>query len=392
MLSKKYLSYAVIILVTVLIGAYLLVIKKDTKPVSPEDLTSQTVQIKFTDKSFKYDSSAFKKESSLSVASFEEDEKWQGDGEADIVAVWDGDMSLLLESKNNAKKEASLAKTSDLSKYSFLKLAVYQKTDPTDLEVFRLYFSNKDKSNGAYYTFTNLNKGWNVLLIPKSKFSPLSGKSTSTFDWGKIEKVGFELASKANSSTTMNIDSLTAFADDAYTSDWLTNNSLMLDLAKDKDGAVHILARNYGASTALLKKLSGLSNFTIQAKLQPMKVAARSGLFIRGDYKTNYGYYFMIDGVNGNRWQIFKISKIDNQTKTTDLKKGTIDNFTVDENKPVYLKVEAKGIAFKYSLSTDGKSFTQLGEVEDSDIKQGGIGIAVYDSGATVFDNFEFSQ
>jgi len=113
---------------------------------------------------------------------------------------------------------------------------------------------------------------------------------------------------------------------------------------------------------------------------------------VRGDYKTGYGYYFVIDGINGNRYQIFKVGLDDEKVKTTVLKNGVINNFIVEKDVPLWLSVEAKGSNFKYSLSMDDKSYSELAQVNDSEYKEGGLGIAVLDLGATLFDMFDFSQ
>ena len=65
---------------------------------------------------------------------------------------------------------------------------------------------------------------------------------------------------------------------------------------------------------------------------------------------------------------------------------------TQKEDTPLWLKVEAKGSGFKYSLSTDDKSYSELAEIRDSEFKEGGLGISVYDRGATLFDEFRFSR
>jgi hypothetical protein len=314
----------------------------------------------------------------------------------------------LLESKDNAKIESFINKKMDLSKYQIFRIAVYLKTDPSDVESIKLYFSNLDKSAYYVYPFTNLVKGWNFIRIPKMKFSslnaikdtltkPINGKGVSitskpaSFSWDKVERVDLEVVSRNNSTTTVNFDTLKGLYNEDFLDEWLTYNPIFFDLAKN-DGKVILKAKNVGSSTALIKKLSGLQDFTFKAKVLPQRINTRSGLFIRGDYKTNYGYYFLVDGLNGNRWQIMKSALIDEKTQTIILKNGIINNFMVENNKPLWLKVEARGSNLKFYLSTDNKSFTKLSEINDGDIKEGGAGITVLDSGATLFDEFEFSQ
>ena len=65
---------------------------------------------------------------------------------------------------------------------------------------------------------------------------------------------------------------------------------------------------------------------------------------------------------------------------------------TQKEDTPLWLKVEAKRSGFKYFLSTDGKSYSELASVKNSQYKEGGLGISVYDQEAPLFDEFRFSR
>ena len=409
--KTSFISLALVFL-TFIVGIYLVVSGKVSFSKGKDDalLPVSTVQIKFAEKIFKLNYDNYESNSIINIAKFEKNEKWQGDQDFDEDNAWEGESALLLSSRNNKKAEAFIPVKLDLDPYSIFKLVVYLKTDSTDLESTRLYFSNKDKTAYFSYPISNLSSGWNFLRIPKEKFALYSAEKgvitenvneesstgakvvSGSFDWSKIEKVGVELVSRPLSTSTANFDNLTVLVSEDYLNDWVVSSPLFLDLVKTADNKVVLQGKNFGTSTALLKKLGGVSDFTFKAMLKPQKINDRSGLFIRGDYKTNYGYYFMIDGVNGNRWQIFKNGLVDDKGTTTILKNGIINNFAVEENKPLWLQVEAKGSNMNFSLSTDGKSFTKLGEVNDRQFKDGGVGIAVYDSGATQFDNFEFSQ
>jgi len=186
-------------------------------------------------------------------------------------------------------------------------LAVYLETDPSDLESVRLYFANKDKTAYFVYPITNLVKGWNYLKIPKMKFSsvnaskesiakskPINNEATSgsspkdgsLLNWDKVERVGLEVTSRSNVTSTVNFDDLRGLSSEDYLDGWLTTGPLFLDLIKSPEDNVTLQGKNIGASVALIKKLAGVSNFTFKAKLVPMKVNARSGFFIRGNYKT----------------------------------------------------------------------------------------------------------
>ena len=404
--SRNIIISAAIILITVLVGGYLLITKKDSliNKGNSTDLIN-TVGLKFSDKNYKLDYSSVDPETVLTISGFENNEGWQGKSEFDDVYFWDGDFSLVLTSRNDERLDVFLDKDINLEDYSIFKMSVYLQTDPADVELTRLYFSDKDKNSYYYYSIRNLVKGWNQLTIPKNKFSTQNvtgenqGQTEGTgssgrqnqLSWQNIAKIGLEVASRANSTTDINFDSLKALKNEDYLDDWLVNSPMFLDLSKANNN-IYLQGKHFGAAVALLKKLSGITDFTYSAKLQPLRNNTRSGLFVRGDFKTGYGYYFMIDGVNGNRYQIFKIHLEDGKTVNTVIKNGVINNFIVEKDTPLWLKVEGKGNAFKYSLSTDGKSYSELASVKDSQYKEGGLGISVYDQGATLFDEFRFSR
>lgn len=407
MKDKRNLFISIgIVAATVIVGAVLVVYKFQLLPAAGSPSTAvDSVELKFTDKNLKTDYSTLAPDYVINLAAFERGEDWKGVGQFDDVLVWDGESSLLLDSRDNSPKEAYLFKKVDLSKTQMIKIAVNLQTDPADIESVKLYFGNRDKSAYYYYPVTNLTKGWNFLRIQKLKFSALNGltvdlaasssattKDKNPIDWSKIERIGIELTSRLNSTSTIYFDSLTAMQGEDYLDDWLVTAPVFLNLVKNDQGRIILRAKNYGGTTALLKKISGVSDFTFKAKIQPERPGARSGLFVRGDFKTGYGYYFLIDGVGGNRWQIMKISNASGKPVTSVIKNGVINNFAVDEKKPLWLKAELKGNNLKYHLSTNGTSYTLLGQIDDSDISQGGAGIAVLDGGVSEFDEFEFNQ
>src|SRR3989338_5358940 len=368
-LNRNVVISVIIVLITVVIGGYLFITKKDSliKKGNSTDIIN-TVGLKFSDKNFNLKFADINPETLLVISDFEREDEWQGQHEYDDGNFWEGEYSLILSSRDNELIDVYIEKNINLDKYTVFKLALNVQSDPSDIEAARLYFANKDKSSSYYYSIRNLVKGWNFLTISKLKFSAQNvsktensaspAAKTAGSSWENIERVGFELASRANSNTDVNIDSLKAFQDEEYLSDWLVNNPLQLDLTKSGD-KYYLLARNYAGTVALIKKLICITNFKFKAKLMPIRNNTRSGFFVRGDFKTGYGYYFMIHGINGNRYQILKMALKDEKTETTILKNGAINNFIVEKNVPLWLKVEAKGANFKFFLSTDDKSYSR---------------------------------
>ncbi len=390
------ISLAIVVVALIIAGFFLFYKKSDflsrifdkSNPASPINF----IQLRFNDKSFKLDHTAYSSDVLFPISSFEGDGEWQGDGNLDDFLFWEKKSSLLLESRDNAKKEAHFFGKFDLSKYPLFRLAVNLQSEPSDLESVRLVFSNRNKTSVSSYPITNLVPGWNFLRIPKIKLSSVNASSGGEIDWKNIERVSLEVSSRFNSIATVNFDDFVAFSSEDYLDDWLTTNRSFLDLAKTKEGNIVLQAKNVGATTALLKKISGVSDFTFKAKVQPLKNNTRSGLFIRGDYRTGYGYYFLIDGIGGSRWQILKVGLTNKIPKNTILVDGMIKNFIVEANKPLWLRAETKGTKLRFFLSPDGKVYTLLGEANDDEFKEGGVGIAVYESGVTQFDDMEFNQ
>lgn len=405
-LDKGVIISLLVVLATLLVGGYMLSTKKGDflsriKNIRGEVKLPQLslVELKFGEKNIKIDSSTYSKESLINILVFDGSQSWQGDGEIDDTSYREKSYSLLMESRDNFKKEGYLLQRVNLSKYQIFELAVNLQSDPDDLELVRLYFGNKDKSAYYQYPLTNLTVGWNFLKIPKIKFSAVNaalGKTATAsgfgLGWDNIDRIGLEVNSRLNSAVTINFGELVGFESDDYQNNWLTSNPSFLGLAKNKEGNIALQARNVGTSVALIKRVGGISDFTLKAKILPLKPSARSGLFARGDYKTGYGYYFLIDGVTGNRWQIAKAGLVDKSPKLTILKDGLINNFKVEANRPLFVKAEARGSELKFFLSPDGQSFTLLGNVNDSEFKTGGAGIAVLDSGLSQFDEIELNQ
>lgn len=403
--NKGTITSIVLVLVTLLVGGYMLLSKTGdllsrVKNIGGEvKLPISLVELQYGEKSIKINSSTYPKETLTNILVFDGSQQWRGDGEMDDTSYREKGYSLLMESRDNVRKEGYLLQKFNLSKYQTFQLAVNLQSDPADLESVRLYFGNKDMSSYYQYPLTNLVAGWMFLKIPKIKFSAINAASSKTatasgsgLGWDNIERVGLEVTSRLNSVVTINFGELVGLESEDYQDDWLTSNPAFLGLAKNKDGTIVLQARNVGTSVALIKKVGGISDFTFKAKVLPLKLSARSGLFARGDYKTGYGYYFLIDGVSGSRWQIAKAGLVDKVPKLTILKDGMINNFVVEANQPLYIKAEAKGSDLKFSLSPDGKSYTLLGSVNDSEFRTGGVGVAVMDSGLSQFDEIELNR
>ena len=53
------------------------------------------------------------------------------------------------------------------------------------------------------------------------------GAKIGNLNWDNIERVGFEFASRANSTSEINVDSLKAFRSEEYADDWLVKSPVL---------------------------------------------------------------------------------------------------------------------------------------------------------------------
>src|SRR3989338_2231818 len=245
-LNRNVVISVIIVLITVVIGGYLFITKKDSliKKGNSTDIIN-TVGLKFSDKNFNLKYADINPETLLVISDFEREDEWQRQHEYDDVNFWEGEYSLILSSRDNELIDVYIEKNINLDKYTVFKLALNVQSDTSDIEAARLYFGNKDKTASFYYSLRNLARGWNFIIIPKIKFSTQNVSKTESsvspatksggLSWENIERVGFELASRANSSSDVNIDSLKALIDEKYLDSWLVNSPIQLDLTKIGD-------------------------------------------------------------------------------------------------------------------------------------------------------------
>lgn len=336
----------------------------------------------------------------VDIAHFEEDENWQEEGVFDFATFFEGESSILLNSRDNEKVQTSLDKKLDLSDTFSIKLFVFVKDDPGDIQELNLVFANEDLSQRYQYPIRALRSKWNMFILPREQFiltgSDLSEKTSSpsgekeTFGWKNIEKVVLELTSRPKARSTVYFDFLWGEKDMTFLEDWNVTSTSALTLGQN-NSSLNLLFVNYGSAVATLSKIGSASDFTFQAKFTPVKKGP-FGLFLRGDYSNGYGYYFTFDGIGKNSWSISKYGVFDNKKKSLPLLSGEIKNFAMDKNKDYWLKAELKKDKITAYFSQDGSNFTKIGEVSDGEYKSGGVGLSVSGNGMVLADEFYFSQ
>jgi len=316
------------------------------------------------------------------ISSFESNESWQGNGFLDWRNFYEGESSLGVASNNNQPGIIFLEKNLDLSNFEVIEFFA-SLNDVQSLESATIKFGDSSLTNYYSYSLSNLLQGWKFIRIPKNQF--VAHKVNPEFSWKGIKKIQFEIISRPNTTEIANFDYLTAQKSTDYLSKWKTVDENFLSLGK-KDDKVVLIARNEGALQGILNGVSG-DNFIYQASFVPKTIGA-IGLFFRGNYGNNRGYYLLANGLNTSSCTLKKLGV----KGWEDLTKTEISNFVFEKDQKYWLKAETKGKKITGFISVDGKSFTELFSVNDDEFASGGLGIAVFSRGYSFFDDFKFNQ
>ena len=318
------------------------------------------------------------------ISFFESNDGWQGNGFFDWRNFYEGKSSMGVASDNSKPGIIFLEKSLDLSNFDVIEFPM-SLSDPNVLESAVIKFGDSSLTNYFSYTLSNLLGGWQFIRIPKNQF--IVHSANPEFGWKDIKKVQFEIVSRPNTTEIANFDYLTAQKNTDSANKWKTTNEEFLSLGKENDKIV-LLARNEGAIEAVLSEASG-DNFTYQASFVPKTSGGAIGLFFRGNYGNNKGYYFLADGINKNSFTLRKMGA----KGWEDLKMVEVSNFVLEKDQKYWLKVDARGDKLTCFLSVDGENnYTELISVNDSEFSSGGVGIAVFGRGYGFFDDFKFEQ
>lgn len=322
-----------------------------------------------------------KTDAAFDIANFEEGENWYGDGEFDYSTFYEGESSMFLTSLGGQKASVTLKKNFNLADVLNFKFLVYLATDAANIEEFNLIFSGNQTS--YRFPIRAISSGWNLLILPEEKFSREGEEGI------EVGEVVVELISRPKTRSTVNLDALWAEKEEDYLKDWNFNSEKFLALKKNKD-TTSLLTINLADSRATLRRGSA-KDYTFQAQFTPLKNGA-FGFFLRGDYKSGYGYYLVMNGAETNGWQIYKYGPFEEKVQVINLVKGEISNFKLGKNQAYWLKAVLKGSRITFFFSQDGKNFVRLEEVEDDSFSSGGIGIAVEGSNMVFIDDLLFFQ
>lgn len=379
----------------------------------PKSKTSVTekrniIELEFKEKKYNVDFTKAYAGNVLEISDFEEGEKWNGDFNIDDSNFMEGKTAFSLASKNNSSSIIYLNEKLDLSKFEVFKMLIYsaKENDTDNIQKLNLRFGNKNDTLYYEYSIRNVKEGWNIITMEKKNFAFSRGvtkketdektgeetvKTVSSEDalWSNIESVTLELTSRPANRVELTFDRLWAEKDESYQEeDFRTDSPYTLSL-RNYNKQTYLNVWRFDKNLALLKKVTGVKNFTYTAKLIPQQIGT-FGINARTDISNNYGYYLDLSGIGSGAWQLYKIGKpVEGVGPRLD--NGEIANFLVEENKPIWLRLKLSGNVITAYLSIDGKDFTRLTEKNDPELKSGGIG---FQSGGSSFlvESIEFSQ
>lgn len=383
-------------------GTFASLFPKVATPIAKKNI----IQIEFKDKEYKADFSKKFEGNVIEIAGFEESEKWKGDFRIDDVNYWEGKNSYIIISKGGQPAVLSLRKNLNLSKNEIIKILVYSADQQNTDDIKRAILRLGNLADTAYfeYDIRNIKPGWNIIEMPKGNFSFVGGAPSSKADdttesestdmggdrlWGSIEKVTFELDSRPSSQVELTFDRMWAEKDGVYKKEFFSLNYDMLS-PRNWNGKSYINVWAMGSTLSLINKITGVRNFTYTAKIIPQKTGT-FGINVRTDIMSANGYYLDLGGVGTGSWQLYKYGKIINDSPITQLDSGSLANFQLEINQPIWLRLAPSGNRITGYISTDGRNFTKLADVNDSEHTSGGIGIHT-SSSSLLFESAEFYQ
>lgn len=363
------------------------------------------IQLVYRDKEYSYNSNKLEN-ATTEIAGFEQNEKWKGDYKVDEVNLWEGKSSYVILAKSPQPNVLTLRKNLNFSKNETIKILIYsanqQNTD--DIKKTLLRFGNLADTAYFEYDIRNIRPGWNIIEMPKASFSFVGGapssKETDVAEsertdvgsdrlWGAIEKVTLELDARPGNQVELSIDRLWSENNEMYKKEFLTKNFDMLS-SRIWNGKNYINTWAIGSSLALINKVTGVRNFTYTAKIIPQKIGS-FGINARTDLDTSFGYYLDFGGIGTGSWRLYKYGKVIDVSPVSELDSGSIANFQIEINQPLWLRLTASGNSIAGYLSTDGKNFTKLTEKNDGEHSSGGIGIHTANA-ALLLESVEFKQ
>lgn len=375
-------------------------------PKKTTTVNNNVVQMEYKEKEYMADYTKKFEGFAVKIANFEMGEKWSGDFNIDDINFWEGESSYVVLAKDLSSNIITLRKSLDLSNSSVIKILIYSANQENIDNINRATLRFGNLTDTAYYEYDirNIKQGWSIIEMPKDNFNLVTSSASTkegetdnnkvtnvTNDrlWSSIEKISLEVKARPNTQVELSFDRLWAEKNDLYKKEFLTNNFDMLSPVS-WNGKSYINVWGMGSTLSLFNKVTGVRNFTYTAKIIPQKTGV-FGINGRTDLSTTYGYYLEIGGIGTGSWRLYKIGKVIDTSPVTELDRGSIANFQIEANQPLWLRLSISGNTVAGYLSTDDKNFTKLAEKNDTEHKSGGIGMQTTNA-SFLLESVEFKQ
>jgi hypothetical protein len=358
-------------------------IEKTTDNTIPLGYDQQEYKVNYTEKFNNY---------TIEVSGFEEEENWQGEYEVNDENFWEGKSSYIITSINNKPTSLTLDKTINFSDYSIFKILIYSGDEDNINNIKKLTLRFGNTKDRVYYEYDirKLTSGWNVIQIPKKSFTSSANRPGLNTDfWDKIDRVSLELTSLPKSTVELSVDRLWTERNDNYRNDFETANPNTLSI-KSFNQKSYVNFWPLGTTYGLIGEITSVTDFTYTAKIIPQKPGS-FGIVGRIHFDNGHGYFLDLAGIDMNAWQLYKVGKETEGYSTIQLANGTLDNFKVKANEPIWLRLSVVGNRITGFVSLNGVDFTKLAEKSDNEIKFGGIGIHSQNA-SFLLESIEFRQ
>jgi len=226
--------------------------------------------------------------------------------------------------------------------------------------------------------------------MTKNNFVSTQKTAAALNEWGKINRIRLDLLSRPNTKAELTVDRLWGEKDEAYQEDFTANSSNMISL-KNFENNSYINFWNFSGANAIIKKVTGVSDFNYIVKIIPEK-SGSFGISARTDLQTGYGYFFELGGIGLKTWELYKVGEPnDSNNPVTSLANGTLDGTDIEKNQPLWLKIITNKEKIQCYVSKNGINFIKVTEKMDGEIKSGGIGL-ISKGGSFLVETVEFNQ
>src|SRR3989344_3937500 len=144
----------------------------------------------------------------VSISDFEKTEaaQWSGEGVFDDKIYYQGLRSLGLISNDRKAAVVKLAKKIDLTDVEQIEFMLHV-NDVEAFEAAAMDFGDSDMNNYFSFALSGLKNGWNLVRIPKEKFTSTVANE-SDFSWVAVENVKFSILSRPKSILFVRLDML----------------------------------------------------------------------------------------------------------------------------------------------------------------------------------------